>query len=678
MLAVARWRLVSLLAVCTMSCGQSAPTTLIVCVIEGDQFARRTFDEVEYNTDVNDVLNEEMDKGVDAMVSLFVNDELISTTLVDELIVNDRSPEFDQCFDVPGQHDADTPLTFVATDSDLERITRDAALGEDERNGLDIVGSACTPAQSGMRWIDLVGPDGAFAGRLHVQIIHLLAARDDAMQRMAIQNVASPASALPIVGSSIDVNAAVSCPDGYQMISCQCLTLGHPGCASSRVQGSACVATGAEYYPVKNLPTCEKDWFGRYIVTPGCSSPNFKQLSQRAPHSVIATAQCASTAAIGSVTSVFSESSAGYSHDRVFAQCAEGDMPLGCSVFEGTGEQLGALYSHRNRGTTLLPPSSAAANGRPQSSSAGSASAVGLDLFHGPACQGISGKGGSSTATEARCASQSLGSIRSAGGVALSTISFSMKARYVKELSPTGEEVIRNMTARCPPRFAMVGCTCFALARRCFGAGIVPAADGSPVCTATFSEDFHYGFQGPAYLYINCLWQGEQSQVVTSSDETKDRTCADANAISLNLFARINEVYAQQLVDAAKALQRGMEQQHKEALESYRGEIPGGFFQILRWFLGGCILTSLLLGCCCCHLQPRECVSRRLGHMPCYWEVVRSSAVLEAKVDSILSRRHAQRDGESVAGDAERAGAGLLGLERLPPSDSHMHMSPAI
>ena len=64
MLAVARWRLVSLLAVCTLSCGQSAPTTLIVCVIEGDQFARRTFDEIEYNTDVNDVLNEEMDKGV--------------------------------------------------------------------------------------------------------------------------------------------------------------------------------------------------------------------------------------------------------------------------------------------------------------------------------------------------------------------------------------------------------------------------------------------------------------------------------------------------------------------------------------------------------------------------------------------------------------------------------------
>ena len=438
--------------------------------------------------------------------------------------------------------------------------------------------------------------------------------------------------------------------------------LGHPGCASSRVQGSACVATGAEYYPVKNLPICEKDWFGRYIVTPGCSSPNFKQLSQRAPHSVIATAQCASTAAIGSVTSVFSASSAGYSHDRVFAQCAEGDVRRSdVQIFEGTGEQLGALYSHRNRGTTLLPPSSAAANGRPQSSSAGSASAVGLDLFHGPAWSGICGKGGSSTATEARCASQSLGSIRSAGGVALSTISFSMKARYVKELSPTGEEVIRNMTARCPPRFAMVGCTCFALARRCFGAGIVPAADGSPVCTATFSEDFHYGFQGPALLVHQLLVAGASSHK-SSRARMRPRTGpADANAISLNLFARINEVYAQQLVDAAKALSEGWKNSTRRRWSRTGAKSSAVSSRSFRWFLGGCILTSLLLGCCCCHPQPRECVSRRLGHMPCYWEAMRSSAVLEAKVDSTLSRRHAQSDGESVAGDAERAGAGLFG-----------------
>jgi hypothetical protein len=132
-------------------------------------------------------------------------------------------------------HSVDTPVSFVVLDADL-------------RSGDDVIGTACTRAASGQRWLQLTGPaaaDTSDRGRLKVRTLLIDAASTVAPNPLGNGDVNSltwttvvSADAMPVAHANA-ATASIACADGDQMVGCTCDSSGFPGCASAHMEYSA-------------------------------------------------------------------------------------------------------------------------------------------------------------------------------------------------------------------------------------------------------------------------------------------------------------------------------------------------------------------------------------------------------------------------------------------------------
>lgn len=144
---------------------------------------------------------------------------------------------WNQCFTREGVA-LGTPLSLVVLDADWSSID-------------DVIGTACTTAASGERWLELTGPTAASTskrGRVRVRIFLFGAPTgggggyDGAAGGAGAALPADPqwttvesAPVTPVAGARA-ASVTVGCPSGLSIVGCQCATEGEPGCASARIE----------------------------------------------------------------------------------------------------------------------------------------------------------------------------------------------------------------------------------------------------------------------------------------------------------------------------------------------------------------------------------------------------------------------------------------------------------
>ena len=258
---------------------------------------------------------------------------------------------------------------------------------------------------------------------------------------------------------------------------------------------------------------------------------------------------------------------------------------------------------------------------------------------------------------------------------------------------------VGHLSARCPKPFAMVGCTCFAPFRNCYGERFVKAAAGSHggggMCNVSYSTDLHNGFGplGSVAMYINCLWRGDHTHLVTKKDETKDLTCADASKGAAGIWAKGNEEMVKLMTKEVRERKREI-QRLRDVLVAgrvvQRTLSSGGTMMVV-----GALLMALCC-CCCCRLTPRDCSRRLFDRVPCLGVLARLVLRCEGSIGAVVdgggtNSRHHRRIADSdddrfydgggggmghleQQHDFERPGASMLGARRLePPSESSLH-----
>jgi hypothetical protein len=467
---------------CRLVCASAASTDqtiLIVCVQEGTGFQRDP-DRPRLTSNGHDLFNIQVSNGqhlfdndVDAFVSVVVGNEIMSTSVQ---AMNDNTPVWNECFEFKGSHDATTPVVLIAADADL-------------KNDDDEVGSACTNAVTGTRWLDLSGPDGKLAGRIRVQIVHLTVdSVADRAQEIALgfQSIESDLSPRPSSRGAV-AKAQVSCPAGQRLVACQCWSLtGEPGCATTRMEHDTCFAESEPYEPFELAPACEVDADGTIHLKKDCSPPNWHIPP---PRGIRASGRCVKADAFTSIIDVASSPSLDLSGDAVAAACAHGQNMLGCSVSGGDGRQTGARY--------------------------GFVGDVAEPYTTTPTCIAQSGASGTPTVALARCGSVPVDDATHPEDKLVSISLVQQEELSLKHVH------LHTELARCPQPFAIVGCTCFSHRRGCQGAQFRDGF-GKHACEVSVKLESagitrKLVWTPPGYAFANCIWRGKASRLIANS-----------------------------------------------------------------------------------------------------------------------------------------------------------------
>jgi hypothetical protein len=581
------------------SAGPGDEHILLVCLLEGRDFPANVEPIMLGSMPSQNKMMIET-AGIDVTVSLIVGEHVIDATGITDF--NDRSPEFQDCFHVGGAHDANTPLTLVASDADP--MTPD-----------DLVSVGCTTAVTGTRWVDLSDPrDGKAAGKVRVQIVHLRA--NPAMDRSEHEwfrwsSVHSETSLSPVNRAGVGVSASVRCPSGSRATACQCHSEGPPGCATAKLRMLAdglteeCVAVGAAWWAPGYLKPCEKDWLGREQILPDCAPELVRAFVRHGgwPSGVRAYARCARETEVGSMRDVISTQTIGMRGDVTVAQCNDDETLLGCSVAEGSGEQMGAAYMN-------------------------------LDQFGSVACLAKTGRDVWATKATARCARLPTGAtMPPVGGsprpVSMPPYSEMSTLQVSIKWSQWDLGEVYWHALRCPEPFALVGCTCMTEDptlreehRSCFGVSFQNTSDGLGMCNVSYSHDIIYGLKGPMDLFLNCLWRGETSRIVTDVTKTKDDTCSEVRHSSVNAWLRNNL----QTITAGRDsgfpflnkswIQGGLQGRVKRTMVkgmhgfTHSARVIHHEDQMESVYVFCLGLLSMALACCCCFSEPRDFCQR--------------------------------------------------------------------
>lgn len=479
-------------------------------------------------------------QGSDTFVAVFLGGTMIGETSV---LRDSAHPVWNECFTAPGGeiYDASTPVSFAVLDADLG--TAD-----------DVIGTGCTTASSGQRWLELTGPradDHSDRGRIKVRTF--LFAKDvhanpvDALQWQTV----SSSYVVPVDGAAA-ASTYVSCPAGKTMTGCQCASTSltssaEPGCASSRIEAATaetggverCVATALPYTKPPPLPPCPPPeaagdggdaWWlkssgSRTADEPGktCAPPGWVPPG---PAPIHATARCA-------VLSAGSTEWGGGMRSRARALSPRA---LGASgtVHDETSPPSRATYLD----ATDVTCSRGIMTSCSLSSSAGG---LGTRFEDGdgdgkPECVGYSDGDAGPVTAQARCASdEAFVPTTTVQGVAVGGDA-GMRAYALPLIARTAIGGTGLWTAAaCPPPFRLAGCACYSENQNCRGvafshaapppasaasaAGGVAAVGGGAaagsidVCNVSQIVPDAWWRMG-AEAHAMCIWSGRPEQLI--------------------------------------------------------------------------------------------------------------------------------------------------------------------
>ena len=272
-------------------------STLLICVQEGRDLADLDADESAVS------------QGSDTFVAVFQGETMIGVT---SFIRDSSHPVWNECFTAPTlrhTYDVTSPVSFVVADADYGSMD-------------DVIGTACTTASSGQRWLELTGPlanDWSERGRIKVRIFLFADTSSlSSVSHLEWQTVES-SDVTPVAGGSA-AEATVSCPAGKTLTGCQCASgtpasSSEPGCASARIETSVeggleiCRATALPYHRPEPLPACpppsaysDGEWWRSdsraKADEPGvtCAPPGWVQPG---PSPIRASARCAKLGGLG-------------------------------------------------------------------------------------------------------------------------------------------------------------------------------------------------------------------------------------------------------------------------------------------------------------------------------------------------------------------------------------------
>lgn len=467
-------RLVALLTLCAVllpgHCSAGSVGSLIVCVESAKDLAN--LDQDEYK--------DEGGSSSDAFVAVLVGEYMFVTGV----LTDTTRPQWHRCFNVPGSFGPESPVSFIVADADM--------IG----NADDVIGTACTTASSGERWIGLtttVAGQSESRGSLLVRTLLLTSEAAKAeVGKSALQFGTVLSEAVqPGAGAGEAATAAVRCPAGQQLAACQCWSTGKPGCAGARIESDAdgeyCRAVAGPIESAGFLPPCGHNEHAAK-QTPGVTCQGSGPPPPPAP--IRASARCVAVPQGASITTVTSPMSRRSRGDAVEATCPAGSLAVGCSADALSPHRLGARFEEAADGTQ--------------------------------ACVAYAERDFAVRA-QARC-------LQPAPAAAGGAVGVTIMAENLQ--APFGET---SAALRCPAPLQLSGCSCFSDNSNCLGAWIHPelaqfggeAGDGSYdpaaagqgmplVCNASFTTP-RVWWKAGAKAYGKCVHYGGAGDLIASA-----------------------------------------------------------------------------------------------------------------------------------------------------------------